>query len=164
MEQCLPCPAGTFLSSPSNEHSCSQCADGFFSEVGQEMCQQCVGVGVTCDQGIITMKGGFWCESCQKLSCPRKSILPRLNTPDEEIFHRYTPSESCIVNVTSFATECATGYLAGSPVCDTCQQRFVKIETGECIPVQYWSRHVSFRCRPGFYYHLYSRYNHLFLP
>lgn len=78
------------------------------------------------------MKEGHWCELCSLLESPRDSIIQQLRNGDNELFHSCIPPESCVVNSTSFRSECAKGYAVHGPVCDTCEHGFIGTETGEC--------------------------------
>ena len=130
---CTPCSPGTFLPSASNVRACSLCPKDSFAERGETTCYSCIGGGIECANGIISMKGGYWCEACQQLQFPRVTILELIRRGNYELFHECIPPESCIVNATSFASICAPGYAMEGPICDTCESSFVKVESGECL-------------------------------
>ena len=131
--QCSPCLPGTFMGSPSNDQRCSSCPKGTFSEQGQLSCDSCATNGVQCKDGVIVMEEGYWCELCQELLSPRDVILERIRNTKETLFHQCVPPGSCIVNSTSFSSRCASGYAPDGPVCDKCENGFVKVESGECM-------------------------------
>ena len=130
---CIPCLPGTIMPSASNEGTCPLCPRGSFAEAGESACHVCDGNGIHCHDGIASMKNGYWCELCQRLQFPRAIILERIREGKGEFFHECSPSESCVVNATAFAMTCASGYVKGSPICDTCENGFVKTQSGECL-------------------------------
>ena len=132
--RCNPCPPGTFMPSASNEKGCFSCPPDYFAENGESTCHKCVGRGIQCVGGILRMKEGYWCEACQDLQLPRVPIIHQIQREKDDLFHECIPPESCVVNTTSFASTCASGYAKGSPVCDPCDTGFVKTEFGKCTP------------------------------
>ena len=134
--QCSICPPGTFMPSPSNMKACSLCPKGFFAERGESTCHKCVGRGIECPYGVISMKDGYWCEVCQKLQFPRVVVIEQIRRGNNELFHECIPPESCVVNATSFMSTCTSGYAPEGPVCDTCESGFVKAGSGECLPCE----------------------------
>lgn len=130
---CAPCPAGTFAAKSSNTDTCSSCAQGFFAEEGSLSCIRCARKGVDCQEGILLMKQGFWCELCQEgLSIPRKAVISELRDGHQGLFHQCVPPEACHVNTSSFVSICTQGYSPDGPVCSKCEDGFVKAADGKC--------------------------------
>ena len=131
--QCVPCSPGTFMPSASNGKTCSLCPKDFFAEKGESICHACVGRGIKCQGGIVSMEEGYWCEPCHQLQSPRGLILEQFRRGNRAFFHECIPSDSCIVNKTSFVSTCAPGYAEEGPVCNSCEPGFVKVSSGDCM-------------------------------
>ena len=130
--QCAPCPLGTFMMEASNDMRCNLCPQDFFAEPGSSSCHMCVGDGINCRRGVIRLRQGYWCEKCAHAVSARETIVNELKKGNTKLFHQCTPAQACQVNATFFTTKCTNGYSDGSPVCDMCEDGFVKAEDGSC--------------------------------
>ena len=132
---CYPCPEGTFGRSVSNEDEgiCDPCPSDHFAEPGRHQCYPCPTQGITCSFGKLRLEQGMWCEICsldqlenQKKEHPKEFIVTKLERGEEteRLLFSCRHDEACIVNSSTFETQCNEGYTG--PLCDVCESGYAK--------------------------------------
>eukprot|EP01138_Halocafeteria_seosinensis_P001888 gb/GECG01001934.1/.p1 GENE.gb/GECG01001934.1/~~gb/GECG01001934.1/.p1 ORF type:complete len:1149 (+),score=101.79 gb/GECG01001934.1/:1-3447(+) len=150
---CLPCPAGTFSDSESNDQDCEECRGDTFSTPGSSKCHECPEFGPECANGLVILNNNAWCESCsteleyqqvfdsnvdpavvneaienstrfQDARIAGTHRIPNLEADTK--FHPCLVKDVCFTDKESTSIQCRNGHNEDSKACAECEKGWAR--------------------------------------